>query len=291
MITRRQFLTALVAAPMLTTLYAWRTEPTWVEYVRRTLPIRELPESLNGKTLVHLSDIHVGTQVDANYLTEVFTAVEALQPDIVAYTGDFVTYASSATLAQLRQLAPRFPQGKIGTVAVLGNHDYGDGWKEPAVADEVAAVISENGCKVLRNQETQVGGLNIGGVEDLWSGRLCLAPLVGMMKPPALMLCHNPDACDLPGWNGYRGWILAGHTHGGQFRPPFLPPPFIPVRNRRYTAGTFDLGEGRSLYINRGLGHLLRVRFNVRPEVTVFRLTRVCGDQSVDRICRDNFRQ
>jgi hypothetical protein len=46
----------------------------------------------------------------------------------------------------------------------------------------------------------------------------------------------------------------------------------LPVRNRRYTCGEFDLGNGRRLYINRGLGYLHRVRFNVRPEITVFRL-------------------
>ena len=69
-----------------------------------------------------------------------------------------------------------------------------------------------------------------------------------------------------------RGWILSGHTHGGQCKPPFLPPPIIPVKNKRYTAGEFDLGDGRPLYINRGLGHLIRARFNARPEVTVFRL-------------------
>ena len=75
-------------------------------------------------------------------------------------------------------------------------------------------------------------------------------------------------------WGGYAGWILAGHTHGGQCRPPFLPPPLIPVRNRRYTSGEFEVGGGRRLYINRGLGYLIRVRFNVRPEVTLFELTR-----------------
>ena len=48
-----------------------------------------------------------------------------------------------------------------------------------------------------------------------------------------------------------------------------------PVKNRRYTAGEFDLGGGRRLYINRGLGYLKRVRFNVRPEITCFRLTKV----------------
>jgi predicted MPP superfamily phosphohydrolase len=46
----------------------------------------------------------------------------------------------------------------------------------------------------------------------------------------------------------------------------------LSVRNRRYTCGEFDVGHGRRLYINRGLGHALRVRFNVRPEITVFRL-------------------
>jgi hypothetical protein len=88
----------------------------------------------------------------------------------------------------------------------------------------------------------------------------------------ALVLCHNPDAADEPVWAGYRGWILAGHTHGGQCKPPFLPPPLLPVKNRRYTCGAFDLGDGRNLYISRGLGYLRRVRFGVRPEITLFRL-------------------
>jgi uncharacterized protein len=53
----------------------------------------------------------------------------------------------------------------------------------------------------------------------------------------------------------------------------FLPPPLLPVMNRRYTSGTFEMGGGRQLYINRGLGYLMRVRFNCRPEITLFHLT------------------
>ena len=78
----------------------------------------------------------------------------------------------------------------------------------------------------------------------------------------------------MPGWLGYEGWILSGHTHGGQCKPPFLPPPLMPVRNRRYTSGESRSPGGRRLYISRGVGHTLRVRFNVRPEVTVFTLQR-----------------
>jgi predicted MPP superfamily phosphohydrolase len=48
----------------------------------------------------------------------------------------------------------------------------------------------------------------------------------------------------------------------------------LPVRNKRYTAGAFDVGPGRTLYVNRGLGFLIQVRFTVRPELTLFTLTR-----------------
>ena len=88
-----------------------------------------------------------------------------------------------------------------------------------------------------------------------------------------MALSHNPDTADRPVWGGMRGWILAGHTHGGQCRPPFLPPPILPVRNKRYSSGAFDVGPGRTMYVNRGLGYMLRVRFNARPELTLFTLT------------------
>ena len=72
----------------------------------------------------------------------------------------------------------------------------------------------------------------------------------------------------------YQGWILSGHTHGGQCKPPFLPPPMLPVKNKKYSAGKFDLKDGKTLYINRALGHLWQVRFNVRPEITIFELVK-----------------
>ncbi len=77
------------------------------------------------------------------------------------------------------------------------------------------------------------------------------------------------------GWTDERGWTLAGHTHGGQVKLPFLPPPLLPVRNRRCAAGAVDLGRGRWLYVNRGIGDIVPVRIGVRPEVTVFVLERV----------------
>jgi predicted MPP superfamily phosphohydrolase len=132
------------------------------------------------------------------------------------------------------------------------------------------------GIRVLRNEVADAGGLQIAGMDDLWGHRFdperALASLDS--RRAAIVLSHNPDTVDLPGWNGYRGWVLSGHTHGGQCKPPFLPPPLLPVQNHRYTCGVFDLANDRMLYISRGIGHLLQVRINVRPEVTLFELER-----------------
>jgi len=274
LLTRRHFLAGIIAAPVLTALYTWRVEPTWVEFVRRDLPIAHLPPDLAGKTLVQLSDTHIGPRVDDDYVVDVFKRVSALAPDFVVHTGDVITYAGPRTIAQARAVLASYPRGRLGSFACLGNHDYGKNWSEPAVAQQVAGLLTAAGCTVLRNQAVRIAGLQFIGLDDLWSRRFQPERILPGLRTdePALVLNHNPDACDLPRWSGYRGWILAGHTHGGQCKPPFLPPPLLPVRNRSYTAGEFSVGDGRKLYINRGVGHLLRVRFNVRPEVTVFTL-------------------
>lgn len=166
------------------------------------------------------------------------------------------------------------PKGEITTIAILGNHDYGRKWSDAEVAARIDKIVRDQGVDLLRNESRVIRGLQIAGLDDLWSP--CFAPELALnpLDPnrAGLLLCHNPDAADLPIWGQYRGWILSGHTHGGQCKPPFLPPPMLPVRNRTYTAGEFALSSGRKLYINRGLGHLTRVRFNVRPEIAVFTL-------------------
>ena len=129
---------------------------------------------------------------------------------------------------------------------------------------------------MLRNQAFVVEGLQFLGLDDLWGPHFHPQELLALrgQDPATVVLCHNPDAADQPVWGQYQGWILAGHTHGGQCKPPFLPPPLLPVSNKRYTSGEFGLSGNRCMYISRGVGHLLRVRFNVRPEVSVFQLQR-----------------
>lgn len=275
-LTRGAFLASAGGAALAAVGYAWWIEPHWLEITRRDLAVENLPSALEGRTIAHLSDLHIGAQVDDAYVAETFARVAALRPDLMVHTGDLVSYDGDSCLARARRLLAGLPSAPLGSFAVLGNHDYGASWSRSEVARAVQRVWESVGFRVLRNESVDVGGLALIGLDDLWSGRFDLGQAMSGHSPerPALALCHNPDACDLPGWGNFRGWILAGHTHGGQVKPPFLPPPLLPVRNRRYTSGTFELSGGRQLYLSRGVGHLLRARFSVRPEVALLTLRR-----------------
>jgi len=134
--------------------------------------------------------------------------------------------------------------------------------------------LENAGIEILKNNQTNVQGLNIIGFDDYWALNFEPEKVMNKYDPNKanLLLCHNPDVCDLAVWNGYKGWILSGHTHGGQCKPPFLKAPMLPVKNKKYSQGEIDLKDGRTLYINRAVGHLWQVRFNVRPEITIFEL-------------------
>jgi predicted MPP superfamily phosphohydrolase len=278
-ITRRTALKTLVATGACTAavgLYTWRVEPHWLEFTYPLLPISGLPRELEGATLAQLSDLHVGPQVDDGYIVETFERVQEAAPDFVVFTGDWITYRSAAQFEQLRRVLAHAPHGRLGTLGILGNHDYGFHWRMTEVAEHVSEVVRDAGVTLLRDEAATFSGLQFVGLEDLWSPRFNPAEVLARKSqvPSTLVLCHNPDAADHPVWNGYQGWMLAGHTHGGQCKPPFLPPPLVPVINNRYVSGEIELSGNRRMYISRGVGHLLRVRFNVRPEVAIFRLQR-----------------
>jgi predicted MPP superfamily phosphohydrolase len=274
--TRRWFLKSLtkicgVGLPV--GYYTWQWEPHWVEFVQQPLPVSKLPDGLRGARLVQLTDLHIGRQVDDRYLLRTFDRVRGFAPEIVVYTGDFISYEGDH-LAHLGRIFSYLPLGRVATVGVLGNHDYGPRWSQLEVAQGIVQLAESSGIQILRNETADVPGLQIVGLGELWAHQFRPEQVLPNVDPDraALALVHNPDAADQPGWGGYNGWILCGHTHGGQCKPPFLPAPLLPVRNRRYRAGEYGLCGGRRMYISRGVGHLLQVRFNVRPEVTVFHL-------------------
>lgn len=275
--SRRRFLgmgaLAVSGAATLAAVDARWFELHWLDVVRRPMRVAGLPEALAGWTLAHLSDLHIGPMVDDAYLERTFERVRIERPDLVVYTGDFITNHRS-TFGKFGRLVAQAPLGRVATLAVLGNHDYGRHWSHPEIAERVATTLRARGVDVLRNEVREVAGLQFAGYDDLWAKAYDARPILAKLdrSRPHVALSHNPDTADLAGLQQLRGWILSGHTHGGQVRLPPFPPPILPVANRAYAAGAVDLGAGRHLYVSRGVGHLTPVRFGVRPEVTVFTL-------------------
>ncbi len=271
---RRVFIKRTLSAGAITALYAWQIEPFWLEFVNIKMPIKNLPKALIGKTLMQISDMHIGDKFDYNFISDSFKKAQKLNPDFVVYTGDFVSYKSEKQFAQLKEVFQHVVTGKLGTVGILGNHDYGKNWKESNVANAIVDILKVHKVPILRNEQQTFNGLTIIGLDDYWGTNYKPQNALNNINHEManLVLCHNPDVVDEPVWNNYEGWILSGHTHGGQCKPPFLDAPMLPVKNKKYSAGKIDIEDGRTLYINRALGNLWQLRFNVRPEITVFEL-------------------
>ena len=258
-----------------TGLYVHQVEPRWIVYEERTLPLQGLPANLVGKRLVQLSDLHMGFRVTDGYLKKQFEYVNSLQPDFVVYTGDFIDQATEDHLAKFEQFENDLPLGRLGTLGVLGNHDYDRSTRRVDFALKLAAKLQDAGITILMDESTAIAGLTFAGLEDFWSPRFqegSIREVIQSLPQGSIVLSHNPDTVDLPIWQGFHSWVLCGHTHGGQCRVPGFAPPFIPVRNKNYVAGTYELPGDFRMYINRGVGHTMKVRFCVRPEITIFTL-------------------
>ena len=279
-ITRRSFIASSTATVALATagvfVYTFKIGPHHLNIVHRNMRLPNLPSALKGKRLIHISDLHIGPSVDDAYMIEALEQVNDLKPDILCVTGDFMTSQHGEEVDHACEIISHLNPAEMATVGIFGNHDYAHRWNNKQVANDLASGLRNTNITLLRNESLDLDGLQIFGLDDLWAK--AFHPETGLKDiNPAhahLALSHNPDTVDMHGWDHFAGTILAGHTHGGQCKPPFLAPPMLPVENKRYTQGMFDLGDHRrTLHINPGLGHLLNVRFGTRPEITVFTLS------------------
>jgi predicted MPP superfamily phosphohydrolase len=240
-----------------------------IEVTTHAPRLRGLPPSFRGLRIVQLTDIHHGWFLPLYALVEAVEIANRLEPDVVALTGDFVTYSSNfiepvaAILGLLR--------ARLGTYAVLGNHDFRVG------AEKVARALRREGIEVLRNRHTILRlhghGLPLAGVDDIGYGADLARALHGIRGPaPVILLAHNPRILRRAAMHGV-SLVLSGHTHGGQVRLPGVSRMLGQRRGRlRLQAGWETLGATQ-LYVSRGLGTVvLPVRYRCPAEIPRFTL-------------------
>ncbi len=247
--------------------WAWLTARGKARVERLTVPVAGLGAGLSGMKVVQISDIHIGPTLDRHFMRRVVDQVNALEPDVVAVTGDLV----DGSVRQLRdEVAPLGGlRAKLGVYFVTGNHEYYSGG--PAWAAEVARL----GLTVLLNEhrvvEREGARLTVAGVTDHNGGSIdpthaCRPDLALAGAPagvPRLLLAHQPRTARLAKGLGV-DLQLSGHTHGGQIFP-FM---FFVKLQQPVVSGLATVA-GVRVYTNRGTGYWgPPFRLGPTPEIT-----------------------
>ena len=253
--------------------------PQWLEVTEIDLHLHNLHSGLHGLRIAHISDLHHSRTVSSEYLCRCIERVNLLDVDIVLLTGDYITYDIQGRYRKSVVALLGGIQSRFATFACLGNHDYGlralHGRRRDSLLRRLIQGMEDNGITVLRNESTL---LNING------SALCFVGLgdlrVGDFHPQrafadvpdgqaAIVLVHNPRGVEYLGAFPANA-VVSGHTHGAKARLPAVHR-FNTTNARRFHAGLYHV-KGTKLYVNRGLGRVGRLRFNARPEITVFTL-------------------
>jgi predicted MPP superfamily phosphohydrolase len=278
--TRRTFLATAAAAGAGVVLYSGTHGRHKFEIVHQTIPIRDLPDALVGFRIVQISDIHLEEYTEAWFLEKMVDEVNALAPDLVLLTGDFVSrgprnesvaWNAAGVCAEILS-ALKAPQ----RFAVLGNHDVAVG------PDRVIQPLEAHGTPVLVDRffpiERGPDRFWLAGSDDADA----MIPNLNRAVPddprsPVVLMVHEPDFADYVVRHPRFPLIdlmLSGHSHGGQVRLPFLGPLILPPMGKKYVEGLFQFGH-MQLYVNRGLGTVgLPFRLNCPPELTHITLVR-----------------
>ena len=236
------------------------------------VPIADLPGALHGFTIAQISDIHVGPTIKRAYLLRIVDAVNALDADMVAVTGDLVDGSVRELGVHVAPLAGL--TSRHGTFFVTGNHEYYSG------AKAWVAELRRLGLRVLMNEhvvlEHDAASLVVAGVTDHSSHHFDPGersdPAAAMAGAPAhasvrVLLAHQPRSAELAERAGFQ-LQLSGHTHGGQFLPWNL---FVRLQ-QPFTAGLHRLRR-LWVYTSRGTGYWgPPKRFGAPSEITHLRL-------------------
>ena len=254
-------------------------DPADFDITELEVSVPHLDAAFDGYRLVHVSDIHMGHWITKERLVGVMELVNAQKPDLVAITGDFVSYVldeiAGDLVAALRQLTPQ-----DASVAVLGNHDHWLGATAVRRLLHASDIIDvSNDVHTLRRQGAM---LHIAGVDDVLVGADHLPGVLAKIPEPgaAVLLAHEPDFADVSAASGRFSLQLSGHSHGSQIVLPIRGPLIRGPHFRKYPIGRNEVA-GMTVYTTRGIGtHLIRLRLNCPPEITVITLRRQPSSES-----------
>lgn len=231
--------------------------------------VNDLPEGFRGFRILQLSDIHHSLFVPLDQVAAVVELANKLKPDLIALTGDFVTYSRSSIEPVAEILGGL--RARAGVMAVLGNHDFRVG------ADATEQALRRQRIQVLRNQHQSLqrrgSTLYLAGVDDYGYGADLGEAMCGIPEDaPTILLAHNPRLVTAAACRGV-ALVLSGHTHGGQVNLPFLGTVYgRSPEQMRFKMGWDRLGVTQ-IYVSRGIGTIvLPLRWRCPAEMPLLEL-------------------
>jgi predicted MPP superfamily phosphohydrolase len=243
-------------------VYAHYVEPAWIEVSHLEVAAPNTPRI----KIAHLTDLHVRGQGRTE--TRLLELLDQEKPDLIVITGD--TVSRRATPRQIREFYARL-HAPLGVYFVRGN------WENRSHAGRPPSNVT-----VLSNQSAKVrDDLYVVGLDDMLTGKPDLAAALKDVPPEAykIALFHSPGF--FPQVAGQVQLALAGHTHGGQVRIPFVPPVWTPAGSGPFVHGWYEQGDSR-LYVSRGIGmSFIPIRFLCRPELAIITLVAHLQDVEV----------
>ena len=218
-----------------------------------------LPASMDGLTILQLTDLHLTRAYADRFFEAILGLVEDPTADLVVFTGDLSD--DPTLLDRVGPLLGRF-RGRLATLAILGNHDHRH---ETGPAFEA---LRDAGFQTIEGEWTTIdldgARLAIGGTSAPWG---TLIDYEAMPEADLrILLSHSPDQFPRAARHGV-GLVLSGHTHGGQYRLPVIGPVLMPSRySRRYDCGFFRRGDSL-LYVALGIAGQHPLRFRCPAEI------------------------
>ncbi len=256
--------------------YGTQVEPAWVDVEHVTLSLPRLHPAFDGFRFAQISDIHMGGWMNREHFAHVVDLVNATKPELLLITGDFIE--DSIRYAQALEAVQDVETvlssiSSIPVMVILGNHDYRSGMA-PYLLSMFARLHFIELINSVHTIARGDGQLHFAGVDDILKGSPDLSTVILALPKDgaAILLSHEPDFADTSSTTGRFDLQISGHSHGGQVALPFFGPIVLPNKGKKYFNGLYHVGNMLQ-YTNRGVGMTSPyVRFNCRPEITVFTL-------------------
>lgn len=260
--------------------YGFFIEPKLITVKEQKITINNWPNNFNGFKIVHISDIHYGRVFDDESFQKLIDSINEQKPDIVVLTGDLIDKDTKMTTNMANKISKLLNKinATTGKYAINGNNDLN--------FDEWINIVTEGGFKDLNNTYDTIykdgySNIFIAGastVEDKLSINDKLKTSIDYLNSfekdgpiYKILLLHEPDVIDDMSVNPF-DLILAGHSHAGQVRLPFIGAIILPDGAKKYYDSHYKI-ENSDLYISNGLGvSNYNFRLFNTPSYNIYRL-------------------